>query len=130
MAIGCFLGKAQFLSSVSKNQKESNIARTRRKTISYESGSAETWSKTAIVMSLLFISLLLGLGLRSFSTLIIDGDVESNPGPTYVIEKAICGSYHHGDRRFGDTAQVSNVHVILCMHYAGHKSGKRISGID
>ena len=91
---------------MSKNQKESNIARTRRKTISYESGSAETWSKTAIVMSLLFISLLLGLGLRSFSTLIIDADVESNPGPTYVIEKAICGSYHQGDRRFGDTAGV------------------------
>ena len=57
-------------------------------------------------MSLLFISLLLGLGLRSFSTLIIDADVESNPGPTYVIEKAICGSYHQGDRRFGDTAGV------------------------
>ena len=106
MAIGCFLGKAQFLSSVSKNQKESNIARTRRKTISYESGSAETWSKTTIVMSLLFISLLLGLGLRSFNTLIIDGDVESNPGPAYVIEKAICGSYHQGDRRFSDTAGV------------------------
>ena len=81
-------------------------------------------------MSLLFISLLLGLGLRSFNTLIIDGDVESNPDPTYVIEKATCGSYNQDDRRFGDTVQVSNVHVILCMHYGGHESGKRISGID
>ena len=56
-------------------------------------------------MSLLCISLLLGLGLRSFNTL-IDGDVEINLGPTYVIEKAICGSCHQGNRRFGDTAGV------------------------
>ena len=48
----------------------------------------------------------MGLGLRSFNTLIIDGDIESNPGPTYVIEKAICGSYHQGDRRFDDTTGV------------------------
>ena len=106
MTIGCFLVKAQFLSSASKYQKVLNIARTKGKSISYESGSAETWSKTTIVMSLLCISLLLGLGLRSFNTLIIDGDVESNPGPAYVIEKAICGSYHQGDRRFSDTAGV------------------------
>ena len=25
------------------------------------------------------------------------------PGPTYVIEKAIHGSYHQGDQRFGNT---------------------------
>ena len=50
--------------------------------------------------------MLLGLGLRSFSTIIIDGDVESNPGTFYVIEKAISGSYHPGDRPFGDTAGV------------------------
>ena len=51
MAIGCFLGQARFLSSVSKNQKVTNITKTRRKNISYESGSAETWIKTTIVMS-------------------------------------------------------------------------------
>ena len=106
MAIGCFLGKARFLTSMSKTQKALNIARTRRKNISYESRSVETWRKTTIIMALLCISVLLALGLRSFNTVIIDGDVESNPGPTYVIEKAICGSYHQGDRRFGDTAGV------------------------
>ena len=36
--------------------------------------------------------------------LIIDGDIESNPGPTCVIEKAIDDSYHQGDQRFGNTA--------------------------
>ena len=51
MGIGCFQGKVRFLSSVSKNQKVSNIATTRWKNISYESESAETWIKTTIVMS-------------------------------------------------------------------------------
>ena len=50
--------------------------------------------------------MLLGLGLRSFNTIIVDWDVESNRGPIYVIEKAICGSYHPGDRSFDDTAGV------------------------
>lgn len=52
--------------------------------------------------------MLLGLGLRSFNTIIVDWDVESNRGPIYVIEKAICDSYHQGDRRFGDTADVQH----------------------
>ena len=81
--------------------------RTRRKNISYESGSLETWTKTIIIMSRLCISmLLLGLGLRSFNALIIDGDVESNLGRTYFIEKAICGSYHQDNKQFDDTAGV------------------------
>ena len=53
-------------------------------------------------MSLICISVVLALVLR----LIIDGDIESNPGPTYVIEKAIYDSYHQGDQRFGNTAGV------------------------
>ena len=107
IAIGCFLGKAQFFTSMSKNQKVLNIARTRRKNISYKSGSLETWTKTIIIMPRLCISmLLLGLGLRSFNALIIDGDVESNLGRTYFIENAICGSYHQGNRQFDDTAGV------------------------
>ena len=38
--------------------------------------------------------------------LIIDEDIESNPGPTYVTEKAIHGSYHQGDQWFGNIAGV------------------------
>ena len=52
-------------------------------------------------MSLLCNSVLFTLALRSFHTLILlifDGDVESNPGSTYVIAKAIRGSHHRGDR--------------------------------
>ena len=45
-----------------------------------------------MIMSLLCISVLLGLVLKSFKTPIVYRDVESNPGPIYVIEKAICDS--------------------------------------
>ena len=117
MAIGCFQGKARFLTTMSKNQKVLNIART-RKNITYDSGSVETWRKTTKIMPLICISVLLGLGLRSCNTLIIDGDVESNPGPTYVTEKTICGSYHQSDRRFGDIAGVQfacNSLYALCL---------------
>ena len=66
-------------------------------------------------MKLLCISVLLELGLRSFNTFIIDWDVESNPDPTYVIEKAMCDSYHQGNRRFGDAA---GVHCACNFLYA------------
>ena len=59
-------------------------------------------------MSLLCIRVLLELVLKSFKTPIVYRDVESNPGSIYVIEKAICDSYHQGDRRFGDTADVQH----------------------
>ena len=58
------------------------------------------WRKTRATMSLTCISVMLVLVVR----LIIDGDIESNPGPTCVIEKAIDDSYHQGDQRFGNTA--------------------------
>ena len=34
------------------------------------------------------------------------GDIESNPGPVYNIEKVALDSFHHGDSRFGATAGV------------------------
>ena len=110
-----FFRKDAILTSISKNQIILNIAR--RKNISYKSGSVKTWRKTTTLMSLLYICVLLGLVLRSFNIFIIDVDVESNTGPTSVIEKAIRGSCHLGDRQFGDTAGVQcacNSLYILC----------------
>ena len=80
-----------------------------RKNIIHESGSVKTWRKTTIIMWLLCINVLLGLTLKPFNTLIIDEDVRNNPDPTYDIENVICGSYHQGDRRFGDTAGFPSV---------------------
>ena len=36
--------------------------------------------------------------------ILLDGDVESNPGPTYKILKTVQGSFHQADPRFRETA--------------------------
>ena len=38
--------------------------------------------------------------------LLTDGDVESNPGPTFKILKVIQGSFHQGHPKFGHTAGI------------------------
>ena len=61
------------------------------------------WRKTiTTILSIICISVLLALVVR----LITDGDIESNLGPTYVIEKTIYGSYHQGYQKFGNAAGV------------------------
>ena len=65
--------------------------------------------------------------------LIIDGDIESNPGPTYVIEKAIHGSYHQGDQRFGNTAGVQcacNSLYTLCWSQIKKVNSWNTSDLD
>ena len=65
-------------------------------------------------MSLIYISVMLAQVVRP----IVDGDIESNPGPTYVIEKAVHGSYHQGDQPFGNTEGVQcacNSLYALCL---------------
>ena len=45
------------------------------------------------------------------------GDVENNPGPTYVVEKITLGSFYQGDR-FGDVASIQcpyNLLYALCQ---------------
>ena len=113
IAIGCFLGKAQVSFFLSKKQEVLNKARRKQNNSKFKStrGGIDTslskrrvceWRLKTITMSLICISVMLALVLR----LIIEGDIESNPGPTYVTEKAIHGSYHQGDQRFGNTAGV------------------------
>lgn len=52
-----------------------------------------------IIPYLMFITLI------KFDSLINYEDMESNPGPTYHIQKVILGSFHQGDNRFGNTVQ-------------------------
>ena len=37
-------------------------------------------------------------------SLLTDGDVESNPGPTYTILKVVQGSFNQANQKFGETA--------------------------
>ena len=60
---------------------------------------------------------LCSLYFSSIGLLQLSGDVESNPGPTYSIEKVIQGSFHQGNPRFGRTAGVQcacNYLFALC----------------
>ena len=113
IAIGCFLGNAQFSSFISKKQEVLNKDRRKQNNSKFKStrgGIDTSLSKPRVrerriaitTMPLICISVMLALVVR----LIIDGDIESNPGPTYVIEKVIHGSYHQGNKRFGNTAGV------------------------
>ena len=58
------------------------------------------------------VSLIFGFGFlcslyfSSIGLLQLSGDVESNPGPTYSIEKVIQRSFNQGNPRFGRTAGV------------------------
>ena len=65
--------------------------------------------------------------------LIIDGDIESNPSPTYVIEKAIRGSYHQDDQRFGNTAGIQcacNSLYALCWSQIKKVNSWNTSDLD
>ena len=48
----------------------------------------------------------------------LSGDLESNPSPTYAIEKVLLGSFNLGDARFGSTTGrqcVCNSLFALCF---------------
>ena len=140
IAIGCFLGKAQFSSFISKKQEVLNKAKRKQNNSKFKStrGDIDTflskprvceWRKAITTMSLICISVMLALVVR----LIIDGDIESNPGPTYVIEKVIYGSYHKGDQRFGNTAGVQcacNSLYALCWSQIKKVNSWNTSDLD
>ena len=56
--------------------------------------------------------------------LITDGYIESNPGPTYIIEKAIHGLYHQGNQRLCNTAGVQCAIDMLSI-FAKYKNSIR-----
>ena len=59
--------------------------------------------KVSLIFGFVFLC---SLYFSSIGLLQLSGDVESNPGPTYSIEKVIQGSFHQGNPRFGGTAGV------------------------
>ena len=72
------------------------------------------------------VSLIFGFGFLcslyfgSVGLLQLSRDVESNPGPTYSIEKVIQESFHQGNPRFGRTAGVQcacNSLFALCWSH-------------
>ena len=59
----------------------------------------------------LFIITLLSadMAFLKLSLLLLDGDIESNPGPSPIankIQKAVLGTFHQGHPKFGNTAGI------------------------
>ena len=59
-----------------------------------------------VVILLLILTLNLDFSVLKLLKLLTDGDVESNPGPTFKILKVIQGSFHQGHHKFGHTAGI------------------------
>ena len=91
-----------------KSKKNSKIDRN------YYPGSFRTNEDTTHFLhtfGLAFVILILNLNLNfavlKLLKLLVDGDVESNPGPTtYNLLKVVQGSFHQGDPKFGQTAGI------------------------
>ena len=59
--------------------------------------------------------------LKKLSMLLIDGDIESNPGPDYKIQKTVSGSFHQGHVKFGYSAlgsQIRCANKIRVLHFS------------
>ena len=59
-----------------------------------------------VVILVSILTLNLNFSVLKLLKLLTDGDVESNPGPTFRILKVIQGSFHQGDLKFGHTAGI------------------------
>ena len=57
-----------------------------------------------IVLVLMTLICNVNIGFLIVMKLLIDGDVESNPGPTYDVTKIVKASFHQGDPMFGVSA--------------------------
>ena len=70
--------------------------------------------KVSLIFGFVFLC---SLYFSSTGLLQLSGDLDSNPGPNYSIEKVIQGSFHQGNPRFGRTAGVQcacNYLFALC----------------
>ena len=59
-----------------------------------------------VVILVLILTLNLNFSALKLLKLLTDGDVESNPGPTFKILKVTQGSFHQGNPKFGHTAGI------------------------
>ena len=110
LVIGGFCAKTIILSSqgVARKKQQGKKPSSTSLTKVFSSTTVSSISKG-------FVSLIVVLGLIVFQ---LSGDVESNPGPAYTIEKVISGSFHQGDTRFGTTAGIQcacNSLFALCF---------------
>ena len=76
-------------------------------------------NKSVRVYHILLLIMMVCLSMyTNHQKLVVDGDVESNPGPNFKTQKIISGTFSQGDViRFGETAGIqccSNSLVAIC----------------
>ena len=111
--IGCFHSKGQ----KAKHQKCPSFQ-------SFESGGYFSYPAEFVQTFIMFVFILtlklnINLATQKLSMLLLDGDIESNPGPvTYKIQKAILGTFHQGHSKFGSTSGIQcccNALYAICF---------------
>ena len=78
---------------------------------------ATAFLRISAIFAIIFI-LALNLNFATFNLLklLVDGDIESNPGPTSSnFLKVVQGSFHQGDPKFGHTAGVQCVNSLFAI---------------
>ena len=101
VAIGTFLGIARKLSTTSNNMNRIHDVHC------HEDLKETECFLRLIIIVLTLCTIYCNFSLASYKLLklLLDGDIESNPGPTtYAISKTTSGSFHQADIRFGETA--------------------------
>ena len=90
------------------------VSATGRKQQTYNSRNFRNCLRNYKVSFIFGFVFLCSLYFRSIVLLQLSGDVESNPGPIYSIEKIIQGSFHQSNPRFGRTVGVQCTLFALC----------------
>ena len=111
-----YYDKARLSSSSGHGESNSLSRHTNCKT---SSNSNKSFVKLFSHLSLKMILVLFCVGLIVQAVIsdnvLQDGDIETNPGPTYNIERVVQGSFHQRNRELFGEIQAFNVHEILCM---------------
>ena len=109
--IGCLHSKGQ----IRKGQRGSKVP-------SFKSGSLpypEFVQTFLMFVFILTLRLNINMAVLKLSMLLLDGDIESNPGPvTYKIQKAVLGTFHQGHAKFGSTSGIQcscNAVYAICF---------------
>ena len=74
--------------------------------LSIDSGGIRFLKLFGLLCFIVVIDLNLNMSFLKISKLLLDGDIESNPGPGPTFDKVVTGSFHQGDMKFGQTAGI------------------------
>ena len=103
VVIGAFLGKARKLAT-DCCQMRYDCYSSFKAFYDDKAGAVSFLRMFMLVTFIVIVTCNLNLACLKYMKLMRDGDIESNPGPTYSCVKVINGNFHQGDHRFGITA--------------------------